>query len=240
MAGVARSDVWLAVAYDEDGYDHAAVFDGVGELWTEYEDDAARIAVDVPIGLETDAAPRPNERAARELLGSRSERVLGAPVREAARKQRYRTAARVHRRKTGAELSRAAFERARLVAAMDEFLGSIDEARPVFVEAHPEVCYLAFDGEPMAHDPETAAGYAERMRTLAEFDVDAPPTVQSVAEATEGHRVAIPTVVDAVALGLTVRPGPGELRSLPADPSTDDRGLPMQYVYRSETPLAES
>jgi predicted RNase H-like nuclease len=237
VAAVARSDAWLAVAYDGDGYDHAAVHDGVGELWTEYEDEVARIAVDVPLGLETDAAPRPNERAARELLGRHRERVLGAPVRDAARKQRHRTAARVHERKTGAALTRAAFERARLVAAVDEFLDSIDEARPVFLEAHPEVCYLAFDGEPMANDPETAAGYAERMRTLAEFEVDAPPTVQSVAESTEGHAVSIPAVVDAVALGLTVRPGPGELRSLPADPSTDERGLPMQYVYRSETPL---
>lgn len=239
VGGVARRDAWLAVAYDADGYDHAAVFEGVGELWTAYEDDAARIAVDVPVGLETDAAPRPNERVARRILGARSGAVLGAPVREAARKQRYRTAARVHERKTGAELSRAAFQRARLVAAVDAFLGSIEEARPVFVESHPEVCYLAFDGEPMTQDPATAAGYAERMRTLAEFDVDAPPTVQSVAEETEGHALPVQAVVDAVALGLTVRLGAGELRSLPADPPTDERGLPMQYVYRSEMPLVE-
>ena len=238
VGGVARGDVWLAVAYTEDEYDHATVVDGVGELWTEYEDGAARIGVDVPIGLEDAAAPRPNERALRTLLDSRSDAVVQAPVREAARKQRYRTAARVHERKTGSELPRSAFERARLVTGMDEFLTSIDEARPVFVEAHPELCYLAFDGEPMAHAPETAAGYAERMRTLAEFDVDAPPTVQSVAEATEGHEVPIPAVVDAVALGLTVRPGAGELRSLPDDSPTDDRGLPMRYVYRSETPLS--
>lgn len=237
MGGVARGDVWLAVAYAEDDYDHAAVFDGVGELWTQYEDDAARIAVDVSIGLEADAAPRPNERTARDLLGSRRDAIVGAPVREAARKQRYRTAARVHVRRTGAELSRAAFERARVVAAVDAFLDSIEDARPAFVEAHPDVCYLAFDGEPMDHAPETAAGYAERMRTLAAFDVDAPPTVQSVAEASEGHDVSVQAVVDAVALGLTARPGPGELRSLPADPPTDERGLPMQYVYRSETPL---
>ena len=237
VGGVARGDVWLAVAYDDGGYDHATVVDGVGELWTEYEDDAARIAVDVPVGLEADAAPRPNERAARALLGPRAEALVQAPVREAARKQRYRTAARVHERKTGTELSRPAFERARLVTAMDEFLTTIDEARPVFVEAHPDLCYRAFAGEPMAYDPAAAAGYAERMRTLAEFDVDAPPTVQSVAEVTEGHEVPIPAVVDAVALGLTARPGPGELRSLPADPPTDERGLPMQYVYRSEAPL---
>ena len=237
VGSVAREGVWLAVAYTEEGYDHAAVVDGVGELWTRYEDSAQRVAVDVPIGLEADASPRPNERAAREVLGDRGRVVVPAPVREAARKQRYRTAARVHERKTGSALSQEAFERARLVAAVDEFLSAIDEARPVFLEALPELCYRAFAGEPMAHPADVAAGYAERMRTLAEFDVDAPPTVQSVAEATEGHAVPVPAVVDAVALGLTVRPGPGDLRSLPADPPTDERGLPMGYVYRSEAPL---
>jgi predicted RNase H-like nuclease len=237
VGSVAREGVWLAVAYTEERYDHTAVVEGVGELWTRYEDSAARIAVDVPIGLESAAAPRPNERAAGRVLGSRADAIVPAPVREATRKQRYRTAARVHERKTDAELSRSAFERARLVNAVDDFLTTIDEARPVFVETHPELCYRAFAGESMAEPPEIAAGYAERMRTLAEFDRDGPPTVQSVAEATAGHRVPIPAVLDAVALAVTVRPGPGELRTLPPDPSTDAEGLPMRYAYRSETEL---
>lgn len=238
VGGIARGDAWLAVAYTADGYDHTAVVDGVGELWTRYEETAARIAIDVPIGLGSTTAPRPNERAARKLLGERRGAIVPAPVREAARKQRYRTAARVHERKTGHELPEAAFESAGRIAAVDEFLDAIDEARPAFVEAHPELCYLAFAGEPMADPPDVAGGYAERMRALAEFDRDAPPTVQSVAEATAGHRIPIPAVVDAVALGLTVRPGPGELRTLPVDPPTDERGLGMRYVYRSEAPLS--
>jgi len=238
VGSVARGDVWLAVAYTDDGYDHATVVDGVGELWTRYEETAAAVAVDVPVGLETATAPRPNERAAVEFLGARREAVVPAPVREAARKQRYPTAARVHERKTGGDLPRAAFERARLVTAVDEFMTTIDDARGVFLEAHPELCYRAFAGEPPTERPDVAAGYAERMRVLAEFDPDAPPTVQSVAEATEGHAVSIPAVLDAVALALTVRPGPGSRRSLPPEPPTDDEGLPLRYVYRAETPLS--
>ncbi|MFQ3318280.1 MAG: putative RNase H-like nuclease [Natronomonas sp.] len=238
VGSVARDGVWLAVAYTDAEYDHAAVVDGVGELWTRYEETADTIAVDVPIGLESSTAPRPNEQAARAALGARSDAIVPAPVREAARKQRYRTAARVHERKTGADLPQAAFDRAHLVAAMDEFITTIDEAQPMFVEAHPELCYRAFGGEPMSHRPDIAGGYAERMRTLAEFNRDAPPIVQSVAEATEGYEVPIPTVLDAVALALTVRPGDGTLRSLPQDPPLDDQGLPMQYVYRGGTPLS--
>nr|WP_218644817.1 DUF429 domain-containing protein [Natronomonas gomsonensis] len=237
VGSVARDGAWLAVAYTETGYDHTAVVGGVGELWTRYEDSAERIAIDVPVGLESATAPRANERAAAEYL-ARTDAIVPAPVREATRKQRYRTAARVHERKTDSELSRAAFERAHLVNAVDDFLTTIDEAQPIFVEAHPELCYRAFAGEPMTEQPAVAAGYAERMRTLAEFDRDAPPTVQSVAEATAGHRVPIPAVLDAVALALTVRPGPGELRSLPADPPSDAEGLPMRYVYRSDAPLS--
>jgi predicted RNase H-like nuclease len=238
VGAVARDDGWLAVAYTSEGFDHAAVFDGIGELWTRYEETALRIAIDVPIGLETTASPRPHERLARRVLEERADAVVPAPVREATRKHRYRTAARTHERKTGDELSRAAFEIAPFAASADEFLDAIEEARPVFVEAHPELCYLAFDGEPMEEPPGFAAGYAERMRTLAEFDRDAPPTVQSVAEATTGNRIPIPAVVDAVALGLTVRPGPGTLRSLPAEPPEDDRGLSMAYVYRAEESIA--
>jgi predicted RNase H-like nuclease len=240
VGAVARDDGWLAVAYTPEAFDHAAVFDGIGELWTRYEETADRIAIDVPIGLETTASPRPHERVARRLLGERGASVIPAPVREATRKHRYRTAARTHERKTGDELPRAAFEIAPFAASVDEFLDAIEEARPVFLEAHPELCYLAFDGEPMDEPPGFAAGYAERMRTLAEFDRDAPPTVQSVAEVTTGHRIPISAVVDAVALGLTVRPGPGTLRSLPAEPPEDDRGLSMTYAYRAEQPLIEA
>ncbi|WP_254840190.1 DUF429 domain-containing protein [Natronomonas marina] len=238
VGSVARGGVWLAVAYTDDGYDHAAVVEGVGELWTRYEETADTIAVDVPVGLETSSAPRPNERAAADYLGDRRRAIVPAPVREAARKQRYPTAARVHERKSSSDLPEAAFQRSRLVTAVDEFMTTIDEARDVLVEAHPELCYRAFAGEPLVERPEVAAGYAERMRVLAEFDRDAPPTVQSVAEATEGHAVPIPAVLDAVALGLTVRPGPGQCRTLPADPPTDEEGLPIRYVYRSEAPLS--
>jgi len=76
VGSVARDGAWLAVAYTADGFDHAAVFDGVGELWTRYEESANRIAIDVAIGLETASAPRPNERAARALLGERDDAVV--------------------------------------------------------------------------------------------------------------------------------------------------------------------
>lgn len=225
---------WLAVAYTDAEYAHAAVFDEVGQLWARYEESAARILVDVPIGLRSSGSdPRPPEPLAREVLGERSEAVVTAPVREATRKQTYRAANRVTERKADRSLSRRAHDRSRGIADVDDLLQAIDDAREVFRESHPEVCFRAFAGEPLRYRPEIAAGYAERMRALASFDRDAPPAVQSAAEGTDGAAVGVQSVLDAVALALTARPGPGELRTLPPDPPTDAEGLPMELVYRA-------
>lgn len=229
---------WLAAAFDDSGFDHAEVFPSIGDIWARYEEVAERILVDLPIGLvEEGAEPRPCDPAARAVLGPRASAVVDPPVREAARKRRYPAANRVNERKADRELAKHAFAISDGIVAVDELLREVTEARPVFAEAHPEVCYRAFAGTTLEREKHTAGGYAERMRALATFDRDAPPVVQECAEATAGHEVAVHDVLDAVALGYTARPGPGSVRSLPEDAPTDSTGLPMRMVYRAETPL---
>jgi predicted RNase H-like nuclease len=235
------SGSWVAAAFGDGGFDHAAVFGEVGDLWLEYEERAERILLDVPIGLvEEGDAERACDRLARTVLGPRRSAVFTPPVREATRKRRYPAAKRVTERKTDGSLTRQAFAISDDIAAVDELLQELPEAREVVMEAHPEVCFRAFAGEPLQYSKRSAGGYAERMRTLAEFDRDAPPVVQSAAEATGGASVGVDDVLDAVVLGYTARPGPGEIRTLPTDPPTDDTGLPMRVVYRSETALVTS
>jgi predicted RNase H-like nuclease len=232
------SGSWLAVAFEADGFDHAAVFEEVGELWYRYEEHADRILIDVPIGLiEEGPEGRTCDELAREVLGSRSTSVFTPPVREATRKRRYPAAQRVNERKADRGLSKQAFAISDSIAAVDDLLRNVPEARETFVESHPEVCFRAFAGEPLQYSKKTAAGYAERMRTLAGYEADAPPVVQSVAEATGGEEIAVDDVLDAVVLAYTARPGPGELRSLPPEPPLDEKGLPMQIVYRSDDAL---
>jgi predicted RNase H-like nuclease len=234
------SGAWFAVAFGREGFDHAAVYDEVGTIWMRYEGVAQRILLDVPIGLvESGSEGRECEPLARQVLGPRRSSVFTPPVREATRKRRYRAAKRVNERKTGKGISKQAFAISEAIAEVDDLLQAVPEARDVIAEAHPEVCFRAFAGTPLEHSKRTAAGYAERMRALAGFDRDAPVVVQAAAEATAGAVVRVDDVLDAVALGYTARPGPGELRSLPTDPPTDAAGLPMRMVYRSETPLVE-
>ncbi|MDG5778534.1 DUF429 domain-containing protein [Haloarculaceae archaeon H-GB2-1] len=232
------SGSWLAVAFDGAGFDHAAVFAEIGELWARYEETAERVLIDVPIGLvESGDAGRECDARAREVLGSRSASIFTPPVREATRKRRYRTAKRVNERKTGQGISKQAFAISDGIAAVDRLLQTVPETRHVFAESHPEVCFRALAGDPLSYSKRTAGGYAERMATLASFDPDAAPTVQRVAEATGGHDVTVDDVLDAVVLAFTARPGPGDLRTLPRDPEVDAAGLPMQIVYRADAAL---
>jgi predicted RNase H-like nuclease len=239
--GVDRSDEsWVAVAFTGDGFDHASVFDGIGECWSAYEERARRILVGVPIGLVESGDPdRRCDELARSVLGERSGAVRTPPVREATRKQRYSTANRVHKRKTGHELSERAFAHSDSLARVDELLQELPEAAAVIREAHPEVCFRAFAGEPLSYPKRTAGGYAERMRTLAHYDRDAAPTVQKAAEATGGASVAVDNVLDAVVLAYTAVPGDGELHTLPPEPPRDAVGLPIEIVYRAPSPLVE-
>jgi predicted RNase H-like nuclease len=232
------SGSWLAVVFDREGFDHAAVYEEIGGLWNRYEETAERVLVDMPVGLVEEGDPvRACDAQARAVLGSRSRSVFVPPVREATRKRRYPAAKRVNERKADRGLSKQAFNISDGIAAVDELLQNVPEARAALRESHPEVCFRALAGEPLSYSKKTAGGYAERMRTLAAFDRDAAPTVQSAAEATGGEKVAVDDVLDAVVLAYTARPGPGELRTLPPAPPTDAQGLPMEMVYRAETPL---
>lgn len=240
--GVAWSDgSWLAVAFTASGYEETVVFDGIGECWGHYEEDTPLLLVGVPVGLVESGDPvRRCDALARSVLGPRSAAVFDPPVREATRKRRYSTANRVHERKAGEPLSKAAFECSDAITMCDELLQEVPEAAAVIRAAHPELCFRAFAEEPLSQDGATAAGYAERMRTLARYDRDAPPVVQKVAEATAGHDVRVADVLDAVGLAYTARPGDATLRTLPTAPPTDATGLPMELVYRAAAPLGEA
>ena len=235
-----HDETWVAVAFNRSGFDHAATFDGIGDLWFRYEDDAAAILVDVPIGLIEEAeGDRGCDELARTVVGPRADEIVAPPAREALRKRRYPVANRTHERATGDELSRRAFELSETIATVDQLLREFSDARDLVAAAHPEVAFCAFAGERMESDRRTAGGYAERLRTLASVDRDAPPAVQAAAEAMGDAPVTVTDVLDATALAYTALPHDGTLRSLPPQPPLDANGLPMEIVYRADAPLVE-
>lgn len=233
---------WLAVCFEAGTYDHSSLFEEFGDLWQRYED-AERVLVDVPIGLKTDGeTSRECDRQARTVLGPRRSSVFSPPVREATRKRRYSAAARVQERKTDTGLSKQAFAIADAIAAVDTLLQHVPEARTVVRESHPEVCFRAFASRPLVHSKHSAAGYAERVEALVSHDNDAFLTLQRVAKATGSNpraaEVGIDDALDALALAYTAASAAGSLYTLPPEPPTDEAGLPMEIVYRSDAPLA--
>lgn len=237
--GVAWHDgCWIGAAFAAAGFVETVVADEIGAVWGQYGEPAERVVVGVPIGLVENGDPeRDCDRHAREHLGARASAVVTPPSREATRRRRFPAARRVHERTTGGELSRSAFGLAPAIAAVDELLQEVPESRHVLRASRPELAFRAFADEPLEHEPDTAGGYAERMRVLAEHDHDAPPTVQSAAEAAAGSAVPIHAVLDALVLGYTARGHSESLQTLPADPPTDPTGLPIELVYRADSPL---
>jgi len=97
-------------------------------------------------------------------------------------------------------------------------------------EAHPEVCFRGLAGGPMIHSKKTRDGFTERMRILQLFEPDAERLIASAFLAYGGYDAARDDLVDAFVMALCARQAPG-LTTLPPNPPTDRRGLPMEIVY---------
>jgi len=187
--------------------------------------------VDIPIGLRARGKKeRECDRAAREMLGPRRSSVFAAPVRPILKAKDYRGALAQSRRLTGRGLSKQSWNLVPKIRELDELLKARPElARQVF-EAHPEVLFTGLAGGPMSANKATRDGFTERMTILSILHPDAETLVASAFLAHGGFEAARDDVVDAFVLALCARK-PTQLKTLPAEPETDPRGLPMQIVY---------
>lgn len=218
---------WIVVAYDEGaGSIEAARHRSFAEVLAAYPD-AARIGVDIPIGLG-EGVPRRADTEARRVLGPRRSSVFPAPDRRVVEAATYEEAGRLSRELTGRGVSVQAFGIYPKVADVDRCLTPALQDR--VVEVHPEVCFWALAGRPMAFPKRTAEGFAERRALLAaEFGVAIP-------ERRETARAAPPAgpddLLDAIVAAWSAwRDALGIAGRLPAVPEVDGRGLRMEMVY---------
>jgi len=248
---------WVAVGHDGGGAFDVAVYADVEALWDACGETAARIVVDVPVGLcgsfaasggavETDGElSRRCDDLARSVLGRRSSSVFTPPAREVVRMAAdgadYDDCNRRNRELTGKGLMVQAMNIADGIAAVDELLrGRGDPA--VLVEGHPEVCFRAFAGEPLADGKTSAAGVEERLAALErvpEYERGAWRDVARSLRAVDAS-VGLDDALDAVALALTAAADDESWRTLPPEPPADEAGLPVQMAYRSATPLVDA
>jgi predicted RNase H-like nuclease len=119
----------------------------------------------------------------------------------------------------------------RKVQSVDEALALHPSARAAIREAHPEVCFWAWnESQPMDFSKKKPDGLRERV-VLAEAWLGV-----GILERARGSHLkkdlADDDVVDAIAALWTAhRIADGTAKTLPASPPMDEKGLPMQIVY---------
>lgn len=250
---------WLAVGISDAKLCGAAVFTDITALWRELGSAASRIVIDVPIGLcesvENDAPDgfhltdgqisRICDDLARPLLGRRSSSVFTTPCRSVVRKAGegapYKSLNAENRRCTGKGLSVQAKGIASGIDQVDRFL--IDGGEPErLLEGHPELAFRALAQRPLKYAKTCAQGIAERLAILessSEYEHGDWRRLASILAEEQDHKTGMDDLLDAMVLAITAAAPEGHFHSLPENPPSDAKGLPMQMVYRRTQPFGE-
>ena len=221
---------WIAIGLTESGAHSHLVAPTIADVARRHP--TALVLVDVPIGLrDGERDERQCDLEARATLGPRGASVFPAPCRSALALTSYPAASAENRRRTGRRLSKQSFSIAPRILDVEQYLRQSWASGPVIREMHPEVCFWGLTARPMRHAKRTAAGAAERIAVLA---VHLPSAAAIVDEVTKAHRKSAlrpDDVIDALVGAVTARLGVERLRTLPATPEHDSRGLRMEMVY---------
>lgn len=241
---------WFAILIDAESRLTPALFDDLTALLAACPH-AERILIDVPIGLTAGrssrggvdiTAARACDVAARRVLGRHGSRVFASPIRPVIAATDWASANTQSKSLAGWGLSKQAWAITPRIAATDAFMCGTASARNIIRECHPEICFWglagAVPGGAIAHNKKTEAGFHARLAVLQPFMPGGSSAADLVAECLRRwprKAVARDDIVDALVAAMTAAGPPEELRTLPADPPRDARGLPMEMVYRVPT-----
>lgn len=194
---------------------------------------AARIGVDMPIGLPHAGYPkRECESLARGKLPGRASTVFSPPCRAAANAATIAEARELNKRELGSSLSAQAWNICRKIVEVDDALAAAPAIAERVIEVHPEVCFAALaGGQPMAHRKSTSEGREERLAWLFRW----LPQAAALSEAMRANhpRAAVQEddILDALVVLLVARADEAQLKFLPSHTVRDERGLPMRIAY---------
>jgi predicted RNase H-like nuclease len=230
---------WFGVVLDDDGGWETDLFPSIWSLW-KYHSDASRILVDVPIGLPA-GERRACDVAVKETLAHRRRSVRYTPTRKAVYRQNLEAAREINEAEAGFSVQNQAWSLVPRIREVDEFLDMYPSARDRLSETHPGLCFYVLNGRNALADPErTDEGIAQRTTLLADEHPDAVTIYQQSVDRYTTPNYAptvggVNDVLDALVAAVTARRPPERCLTLPEVPPTDERGLPMQVVYPSDT-----
>lgn len=137
-------------------------------------------------------------------------------------------------------ISQQGFHIVEKIIEVDKELKSRDEsASPKVREVHPEVCFWALNKalvgkkKPMRHSKSRGLGFLERFRLVRSFVPNSEDLLNEVSDKYPKSKVSDDDVLDALAAAITAKIGcqRGGFKTLPENPPTDSKGLPMEMVY---------
>lgn len=206
---------WFATVLEADAVETEtyAEFETLRDTYSE----ADRILVDIPIGLPENERRRCDENA-RGLLGSRGVSVFYPPCRSAATLDDYQDANEKHREHIGHGLSQQAHNITEKILQVHDVVG--EEYNGTIRESHPELCFAALNGQPIAHSKSSDPGRGLRMELLSDELDDAEVQYRTVRDEHLLKEVRRDDILDSMVLAVAAQNQ--ELATVPADPSPDE------------------
>lgn len=223
---------WVAVSEEGDQLAYR-MEPSMRALLADYPE-AAYVLVDIPIGLPSAACPvRPCDRLARRVLGRRASSVFPVPCRAAVHAADIREARRRNLEALGRSLSAQSWGICGKIAEVDELLLGEPRARHVIREMHPELAFWALNGRrAMRHAKRTREGMAERIGLVATYEPRTQHLLDVALREQRRRDLQADDLLDALVGFVVARAMPDGIASLVGDPAVDERGLPIEMVFR--------
>ncbi|MFP4164384.1 MAG: DUF429 domain-containing protein [Chitinispirillaceae bacterium] len=223
---------WFSVFLFSSGEWKVGVYPDLNALWHEWKSAAQRILVDIPIGFpDSGLMERSCDLLARKILGAQKKSsVFRVPCRKALYSDDYQTANSINRRLTGKGISKQTFHIVPKMRDADKLLRSTPEARSVFRESHPEICFASFAKKHMEYAKKCSSGLEERLALLKELLPHAEDIFRYSVADFRRKDVARDDILDAMVMAASAVKR-NKLSSLPRNSEYDSCGLKMEIVF---------
>ena len=190
--------------------------------------EARRILVDIPVGLSDTSRRRCDEKS-RGLLGCRGNSVFFSPSSQAVKCDEYDRANETHRKSVGYGLSQQAFHIREKILEVQETVGDIYDG--IVRESHPELCFAALNGQPIAYPKSSPEGRALRLQLLEREIRDAESMYRDVREKFPLKEVRRDDILDSIVLAVAATSD--KLTTVPEKPDPDE---PRMYFPHFDVP----
>ena len=208
------------------------IFPTIENLWKVFSN-AKLVLIDIPIGLKDKGRePRLCDKAARKYLTrTRSSSIFPTPCRASLYADSYIDANQINRKLTGKGLSKQTWNISGKIKEVDILLRNNSEARHVFIESHPELCFAALSNStPMKHYKKKEDGIKERLFVIESFCKNSKQILNEVILQFSKKELSVDDILDAWILAISGSKGISNLRFLPDSFEYDSEGLPMRMA----------